>query len=547
MTTPLIRPTATVAIDGTAFRMRRGSTCSLDSARVPYAGGDLQLPMLDEATLAELDPRAGARVLVSHAIDGGTPRTFDLAVRRLQADHRSKTVSLELASDELLLQMYRALTVDQGAREHETSARAICNYVLDKIGAELEPGTDDADVTAAWALTNLITNHANDGNLTGYVPGTNAASVSSGTTSPKQGAAYVRWQGVADGSTFLAVPISDTRVEAGEVFTYNAYLRSSAAAQQGRLYVQFKDSAGTVVGNGALSPLVALATGTDWSELSLTFTVPEGVVSAQPYAVGSGVAGTTYAVDAITYYKGNEFVEFFYGSSPTDALYTYEWVGDVGSSPSTRTPIVERLPELFIWQPGTTAWDFLMAITVSAGLVLWCDEMRAWWLATPEHRTIPTLVSVSEWNTRDGTDAIDVDDDETTPTGIVVHYTWTDQNGDAREAFDSAGTPERAQLVELKAPYPGPGTAATILARRQGTGRRQDVTTITQLATTPGMTAQVSLPAAPDTNGRITSVEFDMAEGFMTLGMAGFVDVIPGSVDALTGTVDDLVGTVDSL
>ena len=519
MTTRILDSTATATVDTTEVVIEGGRT-TLSTANVPYATATLELPPLSDELVAWLDPRNNIRVPHEASMNGGTPRTFDLGVRRRSIDDRTKRVTLELASDEALLMKYVDFWLDQGAREHETSVRAICNYVLDKIGAALEPGTDDADVSAAWPLTNLCLNPSAEA-VTGYVAGVNAGSVSVGTTSPYHGAGYVRWVSIASGASFLAVPISDTRVTAGQTFTFNAYLRASAASQQGRLYVQYKDSDGNVVGNGALGPLGTLATGTAWSEHSWTFTVPEGVVEAQPYVVGVGGAGITYAVDGVSYYEDDEFVSFFTGSS-SDSIYTYSWVGAVGASPSVRTPVIERRPEMFLWYPDTYAWDFLIPITAVAGLVLWCDEQRRWWLSTPENRAIASTVTVTADTASDAFDDIDLDDDETTPTGVAVKHTWTDKQGNPRVEYDLAGDPERVLMVTLEGrAYTGVGTAQNILDGRLASARRQTLTAIGQMDTTPGMSADVTLPHAGDEDRRIEAVTFDHRTGFMDLTTVG--------------------------
>jgi hypothetical protein len=85
-----------------------------------------------------------------------------------------------------------------------------------------------------------------------------------------------------------------------------------------------------------------------------------------------------------------------------------------------------------------------------------------------------------------------------------------------------------------------------MLARRTGSGRTQDVTAITRWDATPGMTASLNLPGAPETFGRLAAVRF-IRDGYMELGMSGLIDIVPGSIAALVGTIDALVGTIDSL
>jgi hypothetical protein len=104
----------------------------------------------------------------------GAPRVFDLGLRSRTVDHQSKTVTVDLASDEALLMDYATLTEDGGARAHQASLRAVCNYVLGKIGASLAPGGPDADVTAYWSLANLFPDPSAESPVLAWAPDVNA-------------------------------------------------------------------------------------------------------------------------------------------------------------------------------------------------------------------------------------------------------------------------------------------------------------------------------------------------------------------------------------
>jgi hypothetical protein len=546
--TDLLEPTATAELDGDLFTLRLGSLCSLDSGRVPYAGGDLTLPLVDDALLELLDPDTGIRIPVSATLSGVT-RNFDLVLRGRTVNHTAKTVTLTLASDEALMQDYATLTLDTGARAHETSVRAVCDYVLDKIGAGLEPGIEDVDVTAHWEVTNILANPSLAVDMAGWIAGLGATSLTREVLAPLPPLSTgtgIRW--VASGSVSNVVPAPTTStysIKPGNWYVFSGWIYSSTPRTARAAIQWFAAGGGVLVSEPQGDPVVTDTT--SWQRISVIAQAPLGASHANPFVTTSGNAGgDAHIVTRAMFYEGTELVDYFDGATADDSSYTYEWTGPANASPSVRTPIVERLPELFTWKPGISAWDFLMPITSAAGVVLWCDEQRRWFLASPESRTIATLIAVTPSVTRDGIDTLSRDDPEADVTGVVLHYTWQDLDG-SQEAWDTAGAPEKVLTIELKHPYPGPGAAAAILARRQGTGRRDDVTAIGRWDTTPGMTAQISLPGAPDTVGRITSIQFDLAAGFMTLGTSSLVDVIPGSIAWLTGTVDDLVGTVDSL
>lgn len=553
MTSTLLRPVSSATVDGDELELRPGSRATLDAQAVPYAVAELELPLVDEAVLDDLDPRSKTvRVPFEHTVNGGTPRPFDLLLRSRVVDHDAKTVRLRLASDEALLQDYATLTADAGARAHEASLRAVVDYVLAKIGAALEPGAFDADVTAQWAVTNLLTNPSVELVLAPWTAAGNCALFHAGIGRTGGNSAGVNSS--AAGTMAVAsdaYPTARQAVTPGRKYVYAGYGRKYLAAPNRTIsaVVRFYDVNGATNWPDYEGAQVALSDTAWTARAHVIAEAPVGAVRAATFfrVYGSTAAGQIVYVDDAMFYEGDELVPFYTGSTAADARYTYAWSKDPHASYSTRTPTVARPPSLFRWQPGVKAWDFLVPLTSAAGMVLWCDELREWHLSTPEARTIVDLINVRTSNTRAGTDTLDVTDGETVASGVVVQYEWTDADGIARTMYDAAGTPDTAVTVEMKSPYPGPGAAAEILARRQGTGRRQDVDTVSQVRTTPGMTAQISLPGAPDTAGRIASVDFDLASGFMRLGMAGLVDIIPGSIAALPGTIDSLVGTIDSL
>jgi hypothetical protein len=540
VTDTLIEPTAVATIDTDAVAIEDGLT-TLDSGAVPYATATLTLPLLSDEKINWLDPRERVRVPYSATTDGSTPRLFDLGLRKPRIDHAAKSVTLTLASDEALLMDWTSLTTDDGARAHESSLRGVCDYVLDKIGASLEAGDPDADVTAYWEASNLVTNPCAATAATGWEAGPAGLASLSRVTGLTGANRTTGLRATSSTSGYFDIRSEYIPVTAGRRYYAAADLRASSARQV-QVRLEFYEDTTSI--------------SQQWTEVSATtaFTQQVSVSAEAPPRANkarvfvrsvTGTSGQWVEATAAILVASDYPVSYFDAAS-TGGGYTYAPVGIANESATTRTPLVERRPELFTMKPGDNAWDFLLALTSAAGMVLWCDELRRWRLATPESRTIVHLISVTTGNTSGATDELDIDDDESFVTGVVVRYRWQ-ADGIERVAYDTAGTPEKVLTVDIDRPYPGPGAAAAILARRQGSGRRQEVTVVTQRDTTPGMTAQLTLPAAPDTVGRVQSVAFNHRTGFMTLGLAGLVDIIPGTIAALSGTIDDLVGTIDSL
>lgn len=539
MSTTLIpAPGFTAEIDGDDFAVA-DPELKLDATAVPYAAGSLTLPLLDEATLDFLDAPGDVRIPVTA---GG--RLFDLSLRRRTVDHSAKTTTLDLASDEALAQRYAPLTDDATPRTHQASLRAVCNYVLNLVspGAALEAGGPDANVTAYWGVSNLIANPSFENTVANWAIGSNGSGLAPNSSKAFSGTYNGHWSQPSGAPSWI--DSAKMGVRAGVSYVASAYM-SLVVGAAGTAQVAVRFYAGDtplVTYNGTA---VAVSTAA-WTRASHIITAPPGATHATVHLIHTGAAGRFPCADAVMFHEGSEVIPYFDGGTADSGTYTYDWNGAANAAPSTRTPVLERPIAALTWQAGQTAWDFLMTLAASVEMILWCDEERRWYLQAADARTLPTLISVNATTTRNGEDTIDRDDPDTGTTGVVCRYRWTDENGITRQQNDSAGTPGNVLTVDFaNTPY-RPGVAAAMLARRAGTTRNQDVTCITHWNATPSMTASISLPGAPDTFGRIAAVEFH-PDGFMTLTMAGLIDIIPGSIAALVGTIDSLVGTIDSL
>lgn len=550
MSAPVLEPDIVATINGTDYSPRLDSTIKLDAGAVPYANSTVSLPVLDDATQLWLDPRNNRRIILTCADGSGTPRVFNLGLRKSTVDHVAKTTTLELDGDESLLGDYAPLVDDATPRTYQASARAVCNYVLGKVlpGTALEatPSTD-ADVTSYWAVTNMVI----DPNCTvvaNSATGTNASGL---VTSALFGLACMRWTSTAAGASNIYPSMWDgsalkrVRVDPGKSYVVSFQLASSVA-RSAQIVVQWRLEDGTTVIQN-VNGVASNTSTTAWKKYSLVAVAPAGagfgIISA---ATTGNAAGNLHYVREVMFYEDTEVVPGFDGNTAAGGGYTYSWSGTANASPSTRTPVIDRPRESLIWMGDQYAWDFLVALLATVGLVLWCDEARKWRLQTPESRALTSIIAVTAARTREGQVALDRGDPETWSTGVAVRYEWTDDDGIQRSKLDTAGTPEKVYAIRYDRPYPGPGAAAAMLARRSGSGRAQDLTVTGDWSTTPGATAQVALPSAPDTFGRVAAVTF-YADGFMQLGLAGILDIIPGSIDALVGTINAQTGNINSL
>lgn len=529
MTTRLIYPYVRLDLPGagiTDLEINSGRL-TIDSGIIPYGIADLVLPLDAAAPLDPLDPRDDVRLIVNAASGISTPRPFNLGIRERRVDYVAKTITVRATTDEALLQDYAVLTSDNGARAYEGSLRAIVDYVLGKVipGAALEPGTDDANMTAAWEVS-LLNYQPQADTTAGFSVGS-TATISTSTNTPFVGSAVIVWTSTNATAAFIS-PNMDRSVRPGATYTFSGYFRAGTPATSRPIWTRWiwRDRDGVEIGRNNATP-VAVAAGLAWTRVVSTYTAPVGAAVLELAIVANvTAAGQTQALDGIMIYEGSETIPFFYGGTAADSLYTYSWSGDPSLSSSVRTPIVERDPSLFVWEPGETAWEFLEPLLTVAGLRLYCDELRRWYLVDPSTWTVPGLKSLSGTNTTDASDTISRDDPQVFATGVVVRYAWTDANDLDRVAFDTAGTPDKVVRIDYARPFPGPGAAAAILARRNGTGRTQEITALVDYTTSPGMEAQISLPDTITQGGRIVSVGFDLNNGAeMSVGTRGLIDI----------------------
>lgn len=545
--TRLLYPEVTVEIDGDGLSVREGTTVTLDAGATRYATARVDLPLLDDATLGLLDPRAGVRVPVTAGDAGGTPRVFDLGLRDRESD--GEKVTLTLASDEAILEDYSPLDDDRTCLGLASSLRDIVEYVLGVAipGAVLAPGVD-ADVTPIWSVTNLPGNSGFEGGSTAGYTGTNVSDMTITTAAGyfKSGTRGMRYTSTAAGTSRLNVGATfDTfKVTPGRSYTVAVWHRSNGP-RAAALALRFYDSDGGLL---SASSTEFVSPQTEGADAVHTARAPAGAATVWPYVATAGnSSGTLHYIDDVMIVEGEFLPDWFSGDTPDTATYEYAWAAGANASQSIRTALVDGVtPDALIWQVEQSAMDFLMVLCAVAGMVLWCDEARAWHLASPEDRLQPGMLSLTASNSSRGRDHLSRDDTDDYATAVVCVYEWSDRDGIAHRRIDSAGTPGKTVRLNFARPYPGPGVAAAMLARRQGTGRTQAVTSITSWDATPGMTASITLPGAPETTGRVAAVTFH-TNGFMDVGTSGLVDVLPGSIATLAGSIATLTGTIADL
>lgn len=463
---------------------------------------------------------ASQSVLEQRSITGlepipATTRVFDLGVREVRPDRSTGTVQVEVASDEAILSTVAPLADNLTPRTHETSLRAVCDYVLGKIGASLEPGTLDADVTAFWRVTNLLPNPSFEVNLDGWLAGSGSTGLerSAGAT-PVAGAWAARWRPTSTASAWVDGPRFS--VTPGRPYTFSAYMIADVA-RQARLRPAFVDADGRTLW-GLIGAPVTLAT-TQWKQLSIVGAVaPVGAVACVfRLEFLTDAASRNVWADCCMAYEGDELVPYIDGALPAGPAYTYEWTGPPHASTSARVPVIERPVEALTWRAGVSGMDFLEVLLKQAGMRLVCDEQRRWWLRDAAYR------ADGEQTWRYGANIIAADErlSLTDWYGAAVYeYVWSDPAGIEQRRIDSfelVPPPAPVLRMEVNAPYPGPGRAENLVRRAQGRGRTVTVTGIPTWTEHTDQPLSVLLDGTPIQTGIVGRVEYLLDDDTVTV------------------------------
>lgn len=545
--------TATVA--GVVVPLTVGGV-AFDSTQSPHVQGEITLADPPEALRDALDPRQSPppRILIT-ATDGegesAVVRTMDLTVRSRTGERADATVILAVASDEALLDDYRALADDYRPLALAGSLVAVCDYVLEKVipGAALAT-RPFVRLLPAWDATNYLLNphaavssanwravNATLGWSSGTFDGVNGYVLASSATA----AEYALWAQATTG-----IDSAPKSVRPGEMITGWAKMRQASGSTQGQVRLAWWNDSGVIIGYSS-SDYVPIAVA---QRAVVTGEAPQGAarVSLIVYFRATA-AGSSAHADAAGLTDGEFDPGHFDGSNLGTADYTFTWSSLANASPSSRTKVSNAPdPEALVLRAGQSAMEFLAPLVQAAGYRLVCDEQRIWTLRDENYRADGSINIRHAVNLTSGHDVIDRDADEWCDAA-VVQYTWRDRSGRDRTVTDSFGlvqAPTRVRLLERTSPYPGPGFAAYVVRRAQGRGRVVSASARANWATTVEQFAELVFEDAPTQTGRADRVVFDFARAEMTID-ARTVDTPLGAIDLLAGTINALTGTIDTL
>ncbi|PQZ60687.1 hypothetical protein CQ040_02765 [Microbacterium sp. MYb54] len=384
----------------------------------------------------------------------------------------------------------------------------------------LASGSEDANVTAFWPITNLITNPSIEVNADGWTAGTNASAVSRQpvTFDPPSGFG-LRWTTNAAGISYADyAAAAGIRVTGGRWYVLAGHMICSVASTV-HARVHFKDQQGVTIAQ-VTGAALAVA-GSAWSRPFVIARAPAAATSASVhFGYQATAAGQQPYVDAAMFYEGNEVVPYFDGATADTTAYDFAWSAAAHASASSRTPTVERPPESLVWRAGVSGMAFLEPLLKAAGLRLVCDERRRWTLRNSDYRADGNQTYRHAVNIESADETLSREDDAWFD-GAVYEYVWTDRDGIEQRRIDTfalTANPTKVIQVEVPdTPYPGPGRAESIVRRAQGRGRTVSASAIPTWTERTDQTLSVLLEGTPIQTGIAESVRFDFDTDTVTV------------------------------
>jgi hypothetical protein len=549
----------------------KSGTLALDDGWAPYVQGSLVCFAPEQASIELMNPLAtgGVRVSVTTTQNFGTgtewnpvartavTRTFNLALRSVEVDHNSGELTMSLESDEALLRDYAKMT-STSERTYGLSVKTAVTYALAKIGAVLEAGAADATLTTKTldpVYTNLALNPRVGTNTTGWLL---AAGGGGGATATRETTGGPSFAPTFHRATItLAAPLPfynyqhlNINISASTQYNASLWVRSSSAVPV-RIYSQPYNSGGTGL-TQFFGDTVTLVPNV-WTRLDQTFNsdATANRVTVHAQTQGTLPVGSTFDVTAMMVVTGTSPVDYFDGSTVTDAgLFTFAWTGTAHASSSTRTMLPQS--DTTIWLPGVSGWDYVSPLVSAGNLRLFCDEARKWYLVSSV--VLDGLITLSPaTGIERATDTRSLEDASDFYTGVVITYQAPSDpltGLTPPPSYDIAGSQGSVLAIDRDIANPGPGAAAAILNRAVGKGRVLSVTNESNYDTTPGKALSITLPDTPVQTGSVSSVSWAFPEGRMTVGSKGLTDTPAnawlfalGAWSAATGTWTAATGT----
>lgn len=526
-------------------------TVTLDAASAPHVTGSYVVTLSDPALLDTLNPLQSPAPRVELEVEG---RVFDLHVRDMSVDQEDTArASLELASDEALLVDYRALADDNTPLTFQDSLRDLVEYVLDTVlpGETLEAG-DDVAIPALSNATNLIRNPRDVAAWDWQVFATTGTVLFDhyATGGPSYAPTFFRFYASTD-TTYMYHYYAEESVSVRGDQDYVASVSLGFSGADIILDGLIFDSSGNVIG---FVPQESVPAAAGWQRAAFRFHTPPNATRVQLRVLAPGTNLAGYGVNVTAWRLSEDTgdpsdIEYFAGDTTDTAEYDYDWADEAWASPSERTVLVDAAdPQALIWRAGQTAIDFLSPLIQRFGLRLVCDELRRWTLRSEEYMAPGSIEVRYGINMHRGSDSAGRDSGAWFDARVTRYRSMT-TGGVVRDFFDTFALndpPTLVTLLELEAPYPGPGRSEYAVRRAQGRSREVNATRKADWDEHAEQSVVVVLDGAATQTGKTQAVTFDIGENEVSI-TTRTVDTPLGAIDLLAGTINSLTGTIDSL
>jgi hypothetical protein len=172
----------------------------------------------------------------------------------------------------------------------------------------------------------------------------------------------------------------------------------------------------------------------------------------------------------------------------------------------------------------STAWDFIETITQAAGLKLYCDEERRWYLVDPvavsgdlQLKDDDNITAFTKLISRDGL----------WYNQVVIQYE-TISDGVIWDNYYASGTGEIRTLFQKKTniEFPGFGAAESIAQRTLTRGETYNMEAIANFDARPRQTLTVDIAGEPVKSGVIQSVTWSLPSARMSIDIRDLQEVI---------------------
>lgn len=543
-----------------------GAVVRIDDRAIPRVTIDMTIPAPDAATEALFDPAAGQIVGAYTTYAGAdTAYPYDYGWLGYVSSTRRNldgTLQVTAVSCDVRLLEYSPAVVDEGCKALQSDLRLIWQYVLNKVyGGTTQDGWwiylgPDGDLSVPptpfptyRAATNLVPNPGFEYGVTGWTAAQSSIAVV--TTQRRTGAYSLQITPSSSLNTSRATIAMN--LQPNTTYTLSAWVRQSAvmgsSANAQRCTLKVSANVSNVVQDLVASDAPRNVANT-WTRVSVTFTMPAladaGSVLVQMLNGTSNSAPVTVWWDDVMVVEGDGIDTD--GTSPIPSFdgdtvdgtngYNYAWQGTPGSSSSTRTPIIDRDPDILTWSPGQTAYDFLQPLMEAFGYRTVAGDFYP---ANGRNAIVPGLEFVTSAYTGNRTGISQIAQgrnlysvetgksrSDTFPDGtplfadaVIIKYTWTDNLGIEHVAYDAHAPAGyvKPYFLEVNEPFAGPGRAKSLFARLVARRSIYQATYRLNVIARPSMQVSITSDLLPGgaVLGQADTVEHDIVNGTTTI------------------------------